>query len=433
MLVILGCGESGMGAALLAHKLAIPVFVSDSGIIKDEFKKHLIDEEIDFEEGGHTIIYEFTPSFVVKSPGIPDSSDVVKYYIERNIEVISEIEFAYRNCTGKIIAITGSNGKTTTTNLIYHILKSSNFSVAKVGNIGYSFARSLAQQTYNYYVIEVSSFQLDSIVSFKPYIGIILNITPDHLDRYDNNYEKYIASKFRMGLNQNSQDHLILYKDPTIVKSYSSINLSSQISWIQSELTTEELIYINETEGPSLKHSTLKGKHNAMNVACAVKACTILGLTKGAIQLAINSFVNDPHRLESITSIDGVEYINDSKATNVDSVYWALDAMKSNVIWIAGGQDKGNDYSILLPLVKEKVKTLVTLGVDNSKLIDYFSPYVTVVDTHSIQECVNVCNKISKEGDTVLFSPACASFDLFKNYMHRGDEFRNEVLKLKTN
>lgn len=431
MLVILGGGESGMGAALLAHKLSIPVFLSDSGLIKEEFRNHLIEKEIDFEEGGHEIVYDLIPTLVIKSPGIPDDTKIIQYFTSQDVEVISEIEFAFRHCTGKIIAITGSNGKTTTTNLIYHILKTADISVAKVGNVGYSFARSVAESKHQYYVIEVSSFQLDSIRLFRPYIGIILNITPDHLDRYQYKFENYIASKFRIALNQTEADHIILYKDESILKYYSNMNISSVIHWMKADLNSENTVIINEEKGPSIQNSVLQGRHNAMNISCAVEACKIVGIDSTIIQSAINSFRNDPHRLEHLATIKGVKYINDSKATNVDSVYWALDALNSRIIWIAGGQDKGNDYNSVLPLVKSKVKCLVALGVDNTKLIDFFSPYVNVIDTHSMKDCVAHCGQLAETGDVVLLSPACASFDLFNNYMHRGEEFRNEVLSLK--
>ncbi len=430
MTVILGGGESGMGAALLAHKLAMPVFLSDAGKLKEEFKNHLIEKEIDFEEEGHSLVYDFTPHLVVKSPGIPDKADIIKYYYQLGVEVISEIEFAYRHCTGKIIAITGSNGKTTTTNLLYHILHTASLDVVKVGNVGYSFARSVAEKSHKYYVIEVSSFQLDSIINFKPNIAIILNITPDHLDRYEYQFENYIKSKFRISLNQDSKDHLILYKDEIITKSYSSMNISSSIHWIESSLTSNEELVMNGDVHLHFRNSVLKGRHNAMNTSCAVKACSILGISNEQIQTGIDTFINDPHRLESIAIINGVEYINDSKATNVDSVFWALDTMKKKIVWIAGGQDKGNDYTSVLDLVKSKVKVLVALGKDNSKLIEFFSPFVKVIDTSSIPTCIEQCQKFAENGDVVLLSPACASFDLFQNYQHRGDEFRKEVLTL---
>ncbi|MEP7196387.1 MAG: UDP-N-acetylmuramoyl-L-alanine--D-glutamate ligase [Saprospiraceae bacterium] len=431
MIVILGCGESGIGVALLAHKLSIPVFVSDSGLIKHEFKSVLIEKEIDFEEDGHSIVYDCDAQTVVKSPGIPDNSKVVQFFIDKKIEVISEIEFAYRQCKGQIIAITGSNGKTTTTNLVYHILKTANYDVAKVGNVGYSFARSLSEKNYKYYVIEVSSFQLDSISKFKPHIAILLNITPDHLDRYNYQFENYIHSKFRIALNQEKEDRLILYKDSTIVENFDIEQIQASVIWMDSSLQDDGQVFVNGVNKFSFANSTLTGKHNAMNAACASMACTLVGISDEQIQNGINTFVNDPHRLEYVATIAGVNFINDSKATNVDSVYWALDAMKSNIVWIAGGQDKGNDYKYIHSLVKDKVKALVALGIDNSKLINFFGEDIPVYDTHDISNSVKKAFELSSNGDVVLLSPACASFDLFNNYQHRGDEFKKEVLKLK--
>ncbi|MEO6189744.1 MAG: UDP-N-acetylmuramoyl-L-alanine--D-glutamate ligase [Saprospiraceae bacterium] len=432
MIVILGCGESGMGAAMLAHKLSMPIFLSDYGRISQDFKSQLIDKEIDFEEEGHNLVYEFLPDFVIKSPGIPDQSEVIKYFDQKGIKIISEIEFAFQYCKGQIIAITGSNGKTTTTNLLYHIMKNSGCDVVKVGNLGYSFARSLAESSHDYYVVEVSSFQLDSTINFKPHIAILLNITPDHLDRYENNFEKYVFSKFSIAKNQTENDYLILYKDAVVMKYFSSMKINAQTLWIQSELDQEGKVFINGKARFNFNHTVLKGRHNAINVSCAATACEIIGLKDQEIQEGMYSFINDPHRLESITTINGVEFINDSKATNVDSVFWALDAMNSKIIWIAGGQDKGNDYTSIEDVVKNKVKTLVTLGKDNSKLIEFFGDYVPVIDTHDMKTAVHKSIEISERGDVILLSPACASFDLFNNYMHRGDEFRKEVLKIKS-
>ncbi|HQX43166.1 MAG TPA: UDP-N-acetylmuramoyl-L-alanine--D-glutamate ligase [Saprospiraceae bacterium] len=432
MLLILGCGESGFGAALLAHKQKLPVFVSDQTIIKDEFKQMFIDLEIDFEEGGHEIAYDILPTLVIKSPGIPDNAKIIKHFAEKNIELISEIEFAYRYCKGKIIAITGSNGKTTTTNLCYHMLHTNGYHVAKVGNVGYSFARSLALTDHDYYVLELSSFQLDTISEFRPDVAIIINITPDHLDRYDYIFENYIKSKFRITLNQKSEDLLILNSnDQTIRKYLGIVPINAKVDWLEVRLNEEEDVIVNNERLVSLKNSGLKGNHNAFNAGCAARAAHFMGLGYKEIQKSIDSFVNDPHRLELVETLNGVSYINDSKATNVDSVYWALDAMKGKVIWIAGGQDKGNDYSQLQSLVKSKVKALVALGVDNGKLLEAFSELVPVFDTHDMASAVAQSKKLAEDGDAVLLSPACASFDLFNNYMHRGDLFKEEVLKMK--
>ncbi len=431
MVVILGCGESGMGAALLAHKQSIPVFISDAGLIPNEFKNQLIELEIDFEENGHSVVYDCNPYLVIKSPGIPDNSKLIQFFIERNVEIISEIEWAFRYCKGKILAITGSNGKTTSTNLLYHILNSAKLDAVKVGNVGYSFARSVAESTHDYYVLEISSFQLDSIVHFKPYAAIILNITPDHLDRYEYKFENYAKSKFRITLNQNSEDHLILYKDKAVEDFSKTISTNAIIHWMQAILNESDELMINGKQRFNFSNSSLKGKHNAMNVSCVAEVCNLLGISDDQIQQALDTFRNDPHRLESVAKIDEIEFINDSKATNVDSVYWALDAMRKKVIWIAGGLDKGNDYKVLDELVNAKVKMLVALGKDNSKLLNYYQHKMKVADTHDMKSAVNVAFNSAQAGDVVLLSPACASFDLYNNYMHRGDEFRNQVLELK--
>lgn len=421
-----------MGAALLAHQQRMVVFVSDQKSIPVDFKSKLIELEIDFEEDGHVIAYDMVPDLVVISPGIPSNSTIVNHLLLRGVEIISEIEFAFRFCKGKIIAITGSNGKTTSTNLCAHILETSGFQVAKVGNVGYSFARSVAEFTYDYYVIEVSSFQLDHINTFRPSIAIILNITPDHLDRYDYNFQNYIDSKFRIALFQNEQDDFIVSgNDPVISKSIELYPIQSRIHKLQIELDQSDQVWINDRKVAVLRGTSLKGKHNAVNMACVLRALEILGLKEEQIQKGLNSFVNDPHRLESLGEINGVEFINDSKATNVDSVYWALDAMKKPVIWIAGGQDKGNEYDSLQSFVKEKVKALIGLGVDNMKLLDSFRHTTVCFDTNNITSAVQEAWLQARPGDVILLSPACASFDLFKNYMDRGDQFKNEFLKIK--
>ncbi len=431
MIVILGCGESGIGAALLAQKKSIPVFLSDAGKIKDEFRSILIEREIDFEEGGHHIVFDCQPQLVVKSPGIPDQSELIIDLKKRDIEIISEIEFAYRYCNGKIIAITGSNGKTTTTNLMAYLMERSGLDVVKVGNVGYSFARSVAEADHQYYVIEVSSFQLDGIVHFKPDIAIILNITPDHMDRYDYVFENYARSKFKISQNQSKNEALILYKDKAVLDYCEHNTLAAEIMWVSSEMDEDQQVFVNGEPSFSLKNSRLKGRHNAMNAACVSAAAHIIGLSDIQIQEGINSFVNDAHRLEWIDKLNGVDYINDSKATNVDSVYWAMDAMNSKIIWIAGGLDKGNNYELLDELVQAKVKALVALGKDNTKLLAYYKSKLPVSDTHDMKTAVKVASQLANLGDVVLFSPACASFDLFNNYMHRGDEFKSEVQKLK--
>lgn len=433
MLLIIGAGESGIGAALLAKKLGMIALVSDANLIRDSFKNELISSEIDFEEGGHQMAFEITPEFVVKSPGISDQTEIIEHFSKNGVEIISEIEFAYRHCNAFIIGVTGSNGKTTTTNLIYHILVTEGKNVVKAGNVGYSFARALSQKNWEFVVLELSSFQLDGIKKFKPDIAVLLNITPDHLDRYQNSFEKYVASKFRITLNQDSKNHFIVYGNDEAIKNYLLLHPSNAktLNCIP-ELTDSEDLLENNLPILNLNRSSLKGKHNAINALCAVKAAKLLDIADGIIQEAVNSFVNDPHRLEFVVSINGVDFINDSKATNVDSVFWALDAMKKRVVWIAGGQDKGNDYTVLEPLVKKKVSSLIAMGVDNRKLLDAFGKIIpTIRDTHNLEDAVKNAMECAQEGDVVLLSPACASFDLFKNYEDRGTQFKEAVRKLK--
>ncbi|MFN8281492.1 MAG: UDP-N-acetylmuramoyl-L-alanine--D-glutamate ligase [Saprospiraceae bacterium] len=433
MIIILGCGESGFGAALLAQAQGLKVFVSDGSKIRETFRKELIEREIDFEEEGHSIIYDCHPELVIQSPGIPDVAEPIQFFKEKKIAIISEIEFAFRYCTGKIIAITGSNGKTTTTNLTHHILVTAGLDAVKVGNVGVSFCRSLAAGAHQYYVVEVSSFQLDTTDRFQPDIAVILNITPDHLDRYGHDMGRYAAAKFRIAKNQHKENHLILYRDAGIERYVPSMVLDGpQIHWVETTMDDSENVSINGETRFQLQHARLKGRHNAMNLACAAAACSLLGITDEIIQRAVDSFVNDAHRLELIDVINGVQYVNDSKATNVDSVYWALDAMRTSIIWIAGGQDKGNDYTVIDPLVKTKVRALIALGKDNSKLLQHYEGIVPVFDTHAMEDAVRIGRQQALEGDVVLLSPACASFDLFSNYIHRGNEFRTAVMKLKT-
>ncbi|MBK6544052.1 MAG: UDP-N-acetylmuramoyl-L-alanine--D-glutamate ligase [Saprospiraceae bacterium] len=432
MILILGAGESGVGAALLAKKMTLPVFVSDSNAIRDSFRKELIDNEIDFEEGSHDIAYGISPNFIVKSPGIPDQAEIIGHFKNQGIDVISEIEFAYRYCRGTIIGITGSNGKTTTTNLIFHLLKQNNKDVIKAGNVGFSFARAISIKNWEYYVLELSSFQLDGIQEFKPRFGVLLNITPDHMDRYQNQFDLYVASKFRITENQTSEDFLITYeKDPAIQKYLKEHGIQARLLSLNPDFNLNEEVILDGSIIANLKNTVLKGKHNAINVACAVKIATFIGLRQEEIQSALLNFVNDPHRLESVGEINEVLFVNDSKATNVDSVFWALDAMKQKVVWIAGGLDKGNDYAAIEALVVQKVSALICLGVDNQKLLKSFTKIVPLIkDTHSIQDAVRIAFEIAKKGEVVLLSPGCASFDLFKNYEDRGNQFKEEVKKL---
>lgn len=435
MILILGAGESGIGAALLAKKFSIPVFVSDCNAIRPSFLNELIENEIDFEEGGHNIAYDILPELIIKSPGIPDNADIVNLFLSKGISVISEIEFAYTYCKGIIIAITGSNGKTTTTNLIYHLLHENRKDAVKAGNVGLSFARAVAQKNWHYYVLELSSFQLDGIQSFRPHIAVLLNITPDHLDRYQNNFDLYVNSKFRISQNQKKEDYLIYYNKDKAITSFLQLNqINSTLIPINPELDAHDTILMNGKVRASLSHSSLKGMHNVINATCAIQAIEKLGLPDMDLQKAINNFINDPHRLESVTMVNGIEFINDSKATNVDSVFWALDAMKKKVVWIAGGQDKGNDYTVLKPLIEEKVKALICMGVDNQKLIQTFTDIIPIIkDTHDIHDAVTTAFQTAKTGEVILLSPACASFDLFLNYEDRGTQFKSEVRKLNVN
>jgi len=431
MIVILGGGESGIGAALLAKKRGLPVFVSDNGKIQDHFVNELVEAEIDFEQEGHDFIFDLTPELVVKSPGILDQAEAVKYFKDQSIEIISEIEFAFRYVNGILIGITGSNGKTTTTNLMYHLLHSAGKDVAKCGNVGYSFARAVAERDHSFYVIELSSFQLDGIVHFRPNIGILLNITPDHLDRYDNDFEIYIRSKWRIFRNQLSEDYAIVNtKDKVLAETLSSQNLAANEIQIDASLNALQILKDHQEYLVNLSDSSLRGQHNAVNAACAIRAAQILGLESSSIQEAITSFVNDPHRMELVFEHDGVRWINDSKATNVDSVYWALDSLSGNIIWIAGGLDKGNDYTAIQDLVRTKVKAMVALGKKNETILTAFRDVVArVYDTHDMESAIKIVKEIAEFQDTVLLSPACASFDLFQNYEHRGNSFKDQIKK----
>ncbi|MCU0383515.1 MAG: UDP-N-acetylmuramoyl-L-alanine--D-glutamate ligase [Cyclobacteriaceae bacterium] len=440
-LVILGAGESGTGAALLAKAKGYDVFVSDAQLIKENFKQELMDNHIPFEEGQHAFDLIQNAKLVIKSPGIPDKAPIVKEIKANRIEIIDELEFAFRYYTGKVIAITGTNGKTTTTLLTYHILKEAGYTVGLAGNVGKSMARQLLTQQADWYVVEISSFQLDGTQSFQPEIAILLNITPDHLDRYEYEMKNYIDSKFRITRNMQSSQAFIYYADDAILaKEVSSRAIASQI--IPVSLTQQnfpvhyngsEMVFgLNAAFKIKQTDTTLKGPHNLINTMAAVSAATIAGVKEEDIRKALSNFVNAPHRLEKVATINGVEFVNDSKATNVDSVVYALGSYAGNLIWIAGGIDKGNDYSLIEKDVKAKVHTLICLGKDNSKLKNFFGDKVkNILETQYVKELVRMALNASKVGDVVLLSPACASFDLFKNYEDRGTQFRNAVLELK--
>jgi UDP-N-acetylmuramoylalanine--D-glutamate ligase len=441
--VILGGGESGTGAALLAKSKGFDVFVSDQGSLKEKYKVDLTREGIAFEEGVHTADKIMNASLAIKSPGIPDKSEMVKKLKAAGIPVIDEIEFAYRYITdGKIIAITGTNGKTTTTLLTYHLLKSAGFSVALAGNVGESLARKVAAGKHDWYVLEISSFQLDGTTSFKPSIGILLNITPDHLDRYDYKMENYVESKFRVLKNMDESGDFIYYEgDPVTGAEVTKRKFAARrvpVSLTEKNATIHfdgaEMVFgLKEKFSIKQSETTLKGPHNLINTMSAVSAAYLAGVGIDPIRTALKTFKNAPHRLESVAVINGVEYVNDSKATNVDSVVYALGSYQQPLVWIAGGLDKGNDYNIIKDDVKKKVRTLICLGVDNEKLRKFFGGIVSEIhETRSVKELVKIAQASAKAGDVVLLSPACASFDLFKNYEDRGDQFRAAVLELKS-
>ena len=441
-LVILGGGESGVGTAILGKKKGYEVFVSDFGKIKGNYKEVLIINGIAWEEEKHTEDLILNADVVMKSPGIPDKSPIVKKLLEKGIPVISEIEFAAPFTDATIIGITGSNGKTTTTMLTYHLLKSAGLNVGLGGNIGKSFAWQIADNKYDSYVLELSSFQLDGIVNFKPHIAIITNISPDHLDRYDYKYENYIDAKFRITMNQTEDDYLIYDADDEAIN-----------EWFKTHTTKAKLIPFSLTkifsEGAYIKnnkmeikinqeeftmdteHIALEGKHNMKNAMAATSVAKLMQIRKATIRESLSNFQGVEHRLEKVLKIQNVQYINDSKATNVNATFFALDSMNTPTVWIVGGVDKGNDYNELMSLVREKVKAIICLGVDNKKIIDAFGNVVDMmVEVDNMNDAVRMSQRLSEKGDTVLLSPACASFDLFENYEDRGIQFKQAVKSL---
>jgi UDP-N-acetylmuramoylalanine--D-glutamate ligase len=440
-IIILGAGESGIGCALLAQSKGYNVFVSESNNIHESIRLQLIENNIEFEENSHNKAIKMKPDFVVKSPGIPDTSQIIKSYIKNNINVISEIEFASRHTDSEIIAITGSNGKTTTTLLTHQILNDEGLNVTIGGNIGTSFSSLLISSDYNYLVLEVSSFQLDGIVEFKPHIAVITNLSPDHLDRYKN-YEDYIKSKFRIVMNQNSNDYLIYDGDDPTINSYiNKNNIKSKLIPFSTERKIEEgAYYNNQSINISInkkklvmptENFSIKGKHNIKNAMAAATVAHLLKIRKQTIRKSLEHFQSVEHRLENVLTINKVNYINDSKATNVNATYYALDTMEAPTIWIVGGIDKGNKYEDLFPLVHKKVKAIICLGKNNFKLIENFENIVEyIVETTSMEEAVSTAYKIAKPGYNVLLSPACASFDLFDDYKDRGRQFKASVRKL---
>jgi UDP-N-acetylmuramoylalanine--D-glutamate ligase len=441
-IVILGAGESGAGAAVLAKKQGFTVFVSDMGKVADKYKTILIENGIEWEEGAHTLEKILKATEVIKSPGIPDGIELIKLLHEKEIPVISEIEFASRYTEAKIIGITGSNGKTTTTLLTYHMLKKAGLNVGLAGNVGDSFALQVAENNFDYYVLELSSFQLDGVKEFKADIAILLNVTPDHLDRYEYKFENYLNSKFKITNNQTKDDYFIYCKDDeNIIKKLEELDIKAQKLPFSIKEKLENGAYLNDNEdiiytinNDSLKMAinklALYGKHNIYNSMASGIASRVLDLRKELVRESLSDFQNVEHRLESVAFVNGVEFINDSKATNINSVWYALESMTKPVVWIAGGVDKGNDYEELLPLVKEKVKALICLGTDNTKLRKAFDGVVDIYETSSALEAVKLSYKLALKGESVLLSPACASFDLFDDYEHRGQEFKKAVREL---
>jgi UDP-N-acetylmuramoylalanine--D-glutamate ligase len=441
-LVVLGAGESGVGAAYLAQKQGYEVFVSDFGAIADNYKQQLQDWNIRFEENQHTEAEILNAIEVVKSPGIPEKAPIVKKLKEKNIPVISEIEFAGRYTDATIVGITGSNGKTTTTSLTYHILKNAGLNVGLAGNIGKSFAYQVATEHFDHYVLELSSFMLDDMYRFKAHIGVLLNITPDHLDRYEYKMENYVASKFRITQNQTAEDYFIFCADdPETITGMETREFKAQLLPFSIKKKTEpgayldkDNIVINLTQEHfqmTINDLALQGKHNLYNSMAAGIVAKVFELRNETIRESMGNFRNIEHRLEFVAKISGISFINDSKATNVNSTWYALESMTSNVVLILGGVDKGNDYNMLKDLVKQKVKAIVCLGKDNRRIHEAFDDLTPIiVNTFSAQEAAQVAYHLAKKGDTVLLSPACASFDLFKNYEDRGRQFKQAVKEL---
>ena len=440
-IVILGAGESGAGAAVLAKKEGFDVFVSDMSKIKDKYKRLMDDHQIEWEEGRHTEAKILNADEVIKSPGIPDTAPMVKKLRDQGTHIISEIEFAGRYTHSKMICITGSNGKTTTTSLIYHIFRDAGYDAGLAGNIGNSLALQVAEDPHEYYIIELSSFQLDNMYDFRANIAILLNITPDHLDRYDNCMQNYVDSKMRIIQNQTADDAFVYWNDDPIIKRELEKYDIKAVQCPFSELKERGSIgYIEEgqykIEYPTpfnmeQEELSLTGKHNIYNSLAAGIASNISGIRKENIRKSLSDFPGVEHRLERVTTVRGVSYVNDSKATNVDACWYALESMRTKVILIIGGKDKGNDYNAIRDLVLQKCSGLVYLGADNTKLHNFFDSLgIPVRDTHSMRECVEACYEMAKPGETVLLSPCCASFDLFKNMEDRGEQFKTLVRNL---
>ena len=437
-IVVLGAGESGMGAAVLAKKKGLKVFVSEKGTITKENKKVLSNNEIDWEEKGHSMQMILSADEIVKSPGILDDSTLIQEILEQEINVISEVEFASRFTDAKLVAITGSNGKTTTTLLISYILKKAGYDVLVAGNIGIGFAREISKRDYDYIVLELSSFQLDGIQKFKPKIAIVLNITPDHLNRYNNEFEKYVASKLRISMNQSKDDILIYNEDDISIRKNLKINARKIPFTLKNQIQGEGAFYKNNEININLNNNkmtiqelALQGRHNIYNSMAAAIAAKILDVKNDIIRQSMLDFQNVEHRLEFVLSVHGIDFVNDSKATNVNATWYALESMSKSVIWIVGGKDKGNDYTEIEDLVKERVKTIICIGESAEKIKTYFKKMTPQIEiANSMKEAVQTSYRLGNKGDIVLLSPACASFDMFDNFEQRGLEFKKQVRKL---
>ena len=441
-IVILGAGESGSGTALLAKKEGFQVFVSDQGIIPNSTKNRFESLGVEWEENTHTLSKMQDAQYIMKSPGISDNTPIVQSLKSIEIPVISEIEFASKFTNATLIGITGSNGKTTTAMMTYKILDDAGYDVVLAGNVGNSFAKEVAQSEHQFYVLEISSFQLDDIVNFAPHIGVITNITPDHLDRYNNDFTAYLKSKLRINSNQTHRDFLLFNgEDPQLSKAINSMKTKAKLHEFGTLNKNINTTYIEnnsiliETQKTKTMINTmefpLKGRHNLLNAMAASTVAHLLDVSKETIRESLLNFKGAPHRLEPVLKIQNIRFINDSKATNVNAVYFALESMSAPTVWIAGGVDKGNDYEMLYPLVREKVKAIICLGIENQKIINAFESITDLmVETQSMKEAVLIAKKIAQKNDNVLLSPACSSFDLFQNYEDRGNQFKQAVREL---
>jgi len=442
-IVIIGGGESGVGAAYLANKKGYEVFLSDYKKIEEKYRNILLKNEIDFEEGGHSLEKFYKANEIIKSPGISEESELILKIKSKKIPIVSEIEFAFRFTSSIIISVTGSNGKTTTSSLIYHILKKSGLNVGLAGNIGNSFSFLIAENEFDYVVLELSSFQLDNINHFNSFISVLTNISPDHLERYDYNFENYVDSKFKIVSNHTKENYFVFNSDDKKINSElktRKIN-STKISFSTTDNESlnkgcikNQTINININNNNlmiPIENLSLQGNHNIQNSMAAATVAKILNISDNNIRESLGNFKSIEHRLEHVLTIQKVKYVNDSKATNVNAVYYALDSMKSSTVWIVGGVDKGNNYEELLPLVREKVKAIICIGIDNSKIIQSFSPFVEkIIECSKMSDAVKNAYRMADPKDTVLLSPACSSFDLYKNFEDRGTQFKNAVRKL---